>query len=56
MAVAATEADWQYAKYMPALDDGLKSIVTVAFEVKVDVPFSMQRQLFNKVYTCLVSS
>ena len=33
MAVAATEADWQYAKYMPAFDEELKCIVTVAFDM-----------------------
>ena len=32
MAVTATEADWQYAKFMPALDEELKSIVAVAFD------------------------
>ena len=31
MAATDTEANWQYAKFMPALDADLKSIVAVAF-------------------------
>ena len=33
MADAGSEEDWLYAKFMPALDEELKRIVAVAFEM-----------------------
>ena len=32
MADIDSEADWQYAEFMPTLDEELKSIVAVAFD------------------------
>ena len=31
MDTSSTEADWQHAKYMPAIDDDLKCIIAVRF-------------------------